>query len=291
MPRQQAQLQFAELAETFRNGGYGQSDSLTPVAERMKLTVQKAQGLSRVPVPGAQGVLNNPKLLQAIFSEDAVAKRRNTAAVEVASNTLVSARIVTHRPATVRAFEEVKAEARQLWVQSKSAELAKAERAKAAQERPDKLKEEKPKAYMARADKMKEDKAKAEMAKAERAKADPNRAEKHKRKTTKAHTAKERGGKERGRGGDCRMGGRHVGVRPVAPFVRACRPTPERVAVPDGVGHAQRWRRGVGAGDGRAQAQQDHAALDALLGLGRGEQRVDLHMGGVDMEQRREQVQ
>ena len=125
--KQQAQRQFAELAETFSNSVYEQSDSLTPVAERMKLTLQKAQGLTRTPVPGAQGVLNNPKLLQAIFSEDAVAKRRNTAAVEVASNTLVSARIVTHRPATVRAFDEVKTEARQLLVQAKSAELAKAE--------------------------------------------------------------------------------------------------------------------------------------------------------------------
>jgi peptidyl-prolyl cis-trans isomerase D len=74
-----------------------------------------------------QGVLNNPKLLQAIFSEDAIAKRRNTAAVEVAPNTLVSARVVNHRPAAVRPFEEVKADVRQRLIQAKSAELAKAE--------------------------------------------------------------------------------------------------------------------------------------------------------------------
>jgi peptidyl-prolyl cis-trans isomerase D len=125
--KQQAQRQFAELAETFSNSVYEQSDSLTPVAERLKLTVQKAQALTRMPAPGPQGVLSNPKLLQAIFSEDAVSKRRNTPAVEVAPNTLVSARIVTHRPATVRPFDEVKAEARQWWVQAKSADLAKAE--------------------------------------------------------------------------------------------------------------------------------------------------------------------
>jgi peptidyl-prolyl cis-trans isomerase D len=74
-----------------------------------------------------QGVLNNPKLLQAIFSEDAIAKRRNTAAVEVAPNTLVSARVVNHRPAAVRPFEEVKADVRQRLIQAKSADLAKAE--------------------------------------------------------------------------------------------------------------------------------------------------------------------
>jgi peptidyl-prolyl cis-trans isomerase D len=125
--KQQAQRQFAELAETFSNSVYEQSDSLAPVAERLKLTVQKAQGLTRTPAAGAQGVVNNPKLLQAVFSEDSVLKRRNTAAVEVAPNTLVSARVVTHRPAAVRPFEDVKANVRQLLIQAKSAELAKAE--------------------------------------------------------------------------------------------------------------------------------------------------------------------
>lgn len=125
--KQQAQRQFAELAETFSNSVYEQSDSLAPVAERLKLTVQKAQAVTRTPAAGAQGILSNPKLLQALFSEDATVKRRNTAAIEVAPNTLVSARIVTHRPAAVRPLEEVKADARQLLVQAQSAELAKAE--------------------------------------------------------------------------------------------------------------------------------------------------------------------
>jgi peptidyl-prolyl cis-trans isomerase D len=125
--KQQAQRQFAELAETFSNSVYEQSDSLSPVAERLKLSVQKAASLTRTPTTAVQGVLNNPKLLQAIFSEDAIAKRRNTAAVEVAPNTLVSARVVNHRPSAVRPFEEVKADVRQRLIQAKSAELAKAE--------------------------------------------------------------------------------------------------------------------------------------------------------------------
>lgn len=125
--KQQAQRQFAELAETFSNSVYEQSDSLAPVAERLKLSVQKAQGLTRTPAPGASAVLSNPKLVQAIFSDDAIGKRRNTAAVEVAPNTLVSARVVNHRPSVVRPLDEVKAEARQQLIQSQSAQLAKAE--------------------------------------------------------------------------------------------------------------------------------------------------------------------
>jgi peptidyl-prolyl cis-trans isomerase D len=125
--KQQAQRQFAELAETFSNSVYEQSDNLAPVAERLKLSIQKAQNLTRTSAPAASSVLSNPKLVQAIFSEDAIVKRRNTAAVEVAPNTLVSARVVKHRPAAVRPLEEVKQEVRQQWIQTKSAELAKAE--------------------------------------------------------------------------------------------------------------------------------------------------------------------
>lgn len=125
--KQQAQRQFAEQAETFTNSVYEQAESFKPTAERLKLTVQKAEGLTRTPAPGAQGVLANAKLLQALFAEESVNKRRNTPAVEVAANTLVSARIVAYRPAAVRPFAEIKDEVRRQYVIDKSAELAKAE--------------------------------------------------------------------------------------------------------------------------------------------------------------------
>jgi len=125
--KQQAQRQFAEQAETFSNSVYEQADSFKPTADRLKLTVQKAQGLTRMSAAGAQGVLANTKLLQTLFAEESVSKRRNTAAVEVAPNTLVSARIVAYRPAAVRPFTEVKDEVRRQYVVAKSAELAKAE--------------------------------------------------------------------------------------------------------------------------------------------------------------------
>jgi len=125
--KQQAQRQFAEQAETFTNSVYEQADSFKPTADRLKLTVQKAQGLTRTPAAGAQGVLANAKLVQTLFAEDSVSKRRNTPAVEVAPNTLVSARIVAYRPAAVRPFADVKDEVRRQYVVEKSAELAKAE--------------------------------------------------------------------------------------------------------------------------------------------------------------------
>lgn len=125
--KQQAQRKVAELAETFSNTVYEQSDSLKPVAEKLKLTLQQASGLTRQPAQGATGVLANPKLLQVLFAEDAVGKRRNTEAVEVAPNTLVSARIVNYRPAAVRPLDQVRDQVRAQFVQDAAAKLAAAQ--------------------------------------------------------------------------------------------------------------------------------------------------------------------
>ena len=90
--RQLAQRKFAEAAEQFTNMVYEQSDSLKPVADRLKLEVQNAKGLTRDAAAGASP-LTNPKLLAAIFSADSVEKKRNTEAVELAPNQLAAARI------------------------------------------------------------------------------------------------------------------------------------------------------------------------------------------------------
>ena len=124
--KQQAQRKFAELAETFSNSVYEQADALKPVADKLKLSLQQAMGVSRQPgkVPAA---LDNPKLLQALFSDDAIGKRRNTEAIETAPNTLVSARVLKHYPAAVRPLAEVRDDVRKQWVQTQAAEMARKE--------------------------------------------------------------------------------------------------------------------------------------------------------------------
>jgi peptidyl-prolyl cis-trans isomerase D len=106
LKKQQAGRRFAEAAEAFSNMVYEQSDSLKPAADRFKLTIQRAQGVTRQ----GSGVpaLNNPKLLSALFSDDAIKNRRNTEAVETSPGTLVSARVVDHKASSLRPFEQVK---------------------------------------------------------------------------------------------------------------------------------------------------------------------------------------
>ncbi len=125
--KQQAQRKFAELAETFSNSVYEQADALAPVADKLKLSLKQAKGVTRMPAGGVPAELANPKVLQALFSDDAVGKRRNTEAIEVATNTLVSARIAKHYPSVVRPFAEVRDSVRQQFVQSRALELARVE--------------------------------------------------------------------------------------------------------------------------------------------------------------------
>lgn len=102
---------YAELAEVFTNAVYEQSESLKPVADKLKLKIEVVSNLTRQPNPSqtANPLLNNPKFLKAVFSEDSIKNKRNTEAVEVAQNTLIAAHIVEYKPAAKRPFEEVKA--------------------------------------------------------------------------------------------------------------------------------------------------------------------------------------
>ena len=122
---QQAQRKFAEVAETFTNAVYEQSDSFKQIAEKLKLDVKTASNVQRKPLPDVKGALASPKLLTAIFSPDAVEKKRNTEAVEVAPNQLVSARITQYAPARVLPLAEVSSDVRERLVNSRAAELAK----------------------------------------------------------------------------------------------------------------------------------------------------------------------
>jgi peptidyl-prolyl cis-trans isomerase D len=125
--KQQAQKKFAELADTFSNGVYEQADSLKPVADRLKLEVKAAANVQRTPAPGNKGPLGNPKFLSALFSTDSIEKKRNTEAVEIAPNTLVSGRVVKYTPARTLPLAEVKDRVRERVVAARAAELAKTE--------------------------------------------------------------------------------------------------------------------------------------------------------------------
>ncbi|WP_062194920.1 SurA N-terminal domain-containing protein [Caldimonas taiwanensis] len=121
---QLAQTRFAEVAEQFSNLVYEQPDSLQPAATALGLQVRKAERVQRQPASGTEGPLSNARLLEALFSADSIASKRNTQAIEVGPGQLVSARIVEHSPARTLPLEEVRDRVRERVVARKAAELA-----------------------------------------------------------------------------------------------------------------------------------------------------------------------
>lgn len=113
LKRQAASRKFAEAADAFTNMVYEQSESLQPVADKFKLKIERSDWVPKNPDQAAMaalGPLGNEKVLNALFSDDAVKNKRNTEAIEIAPNTLLAARIVEHVPATTKSFDSVRSD-------------------------------------------------------------------------------------------------------------------------------------------------------------------------------------
>ena len=100
-----AALKFAEVAESFSNAVYENPTSLKTAADALKVPIKQSGWFSKG--FGAQPPLDNPKIAAEIFSDNAIKSKRNTAAVEVAPNVLVSAHVIEHKPGETRTFESV----------------------------------------------------------------------------------------------------------------------------------------------------------------------------------------
>jgi peptidyl-prolyl cis-trans isomerase D len=102
---QKAQALFTEQAENFSNMVYEQSGSLQPAAKAFNGQVQTSDWISRE--EGAK-FFKNDKIMNAVFSAESLQDRRNTEAVEISPNNLVSARVVEYKAAAPRSFDVVK---------------------------------------------------------------------------------------------------------------------------------------------------------------------------------------
>lgn len=109
LKKQRLGKKFAEAAETFTNLAYEQPDTLQPIADKFKLKVQQSGWLARK-ADAATGPLGNQKILDALFSPDSLKNKHNTEVVDAGADTLLVARVIEYKPATVKSLDEVKAE-------------------------------------------------------------------------------------------------------------------------------------------------------------------------------------
>ena len=125
LKKQQAQKKYAEVADIFTNTVFEQSDSLKPVADKLKLEIKTAQDLTRQANPAAaRSPLANAKFLNLLFSSDSLDKKRNTEAVELGGSQLVAGRVTQYTAAQTKPLSEVKEIAQGMLVARLSAEMA-----------------------------------------------------------------------------------------------------------------------------------------------------------------------
>jgi peptidyl-prolyl cis-trans isomerase D len=110
LSQQEAERKFADLAEKFSNVVYEQSDSLDPAAKQFHLKTEESDWISRN--QAAPAFLARPDVMDALLAQDSLTKHQNIEAIEVAPNTLVSARVIEHKPAGTRPLTEVASEIR-----------------------------------------------------------------------------------------------------------------------------------------------------------------------------------
>ena len=85
--QQQAAIRaFAEDAESFSNMVYEQSESLQPVAERFGLKIQTAKAITR----DHQDAIISPNVVEALYSFDVLEDKRNSNAIEVSCQYIIS---------------------------------------------------------------------------------------------------------------------------------------------------------------------------------------------------------
>ena len=122
LKRQRAQQRFQAAADQFQNLVYEQADSLEGVGKALETPVQTTPLVTKMQLQ--QLARNNAKLADAVFSQESIQAKRNSEAIEIAPNTLMAARIVEHKPAAPRPYDEVKAEVRRQLERKAAAETA-----------------------------------------------------------------------------------------------------------------------------------------------------------------------
>ncbi|MCL1824817.1 MAG: SurA N-terminal domain-containing protein [Betaproteobacteria bacterium] len=98
---------FDEKATKFSEMVFNEApDSLQPAAEAFGLEIRRTDWVSR----GTDdlGGVRNERLVASLFDDDALNQRRNTQAIEVGFNTLVSARVLEHEAARRVPLEDVR---------------------------------------------------------------------------------------------------------------------------------------------------------------------------------------
>lgn len=102
-----AERQYYELADKLTNLVFEYPDSLDVAADELELEINRVGGIER---NGGQGVLANPLVTQALFSNDVLNERLNSEPLEVGNDHLIVVRVSDYMPAQAKPLSAVRGE-------------------------------------------------------------------------------------------------------------------------------------------------------------------------------------
>jgi peptidyl-prolyl cis-trans isomerase D len=122
LKRQRAAQKFAAAADQMQNLVYEQADGLEGVGKALGVPAQTSPLATRTQVQAI--ALGSAKFVQALFATESLSAKRNTEAIEVGPNALMSGRVLDYKAAAPRPFDEVKEEIRRQLLAKGATELA-----------------------------------------------------------------------------------------------------------------------------------------------------------------------
>lgn len=102
---ERAEQQYYDQAERLANLTYEHPDTLEEAARELGLTVKQSEPFTR---RGGAGLLANPRLVSAAFSEDVLARGNNSETIEVGRNHLAVVRVLQHQAEARRPLDAVR---------------------------------------------------------------------------------------------------------------------------------------------------------------------------------------
>jgi len=99
-----AEAAFDDLRERFESLVYEHPDSLKPAADDIGVRIQTSEWMTRA---GGSGLLSNPEVIRAAFSQPVRQLKQNSDLIEAKRNTLVALRIKNDKPAAPRPLSQV----------------------------------------------------------------------------------------------------------------------------------------------------------------------------------------
>lgn len=100
-----AQTQYAHSLEQLSDLSYQSPDSLVPVADALKLKIEKSHAFSRA--GGTELITKNPQVINAAFSHDVLELGNNSEPVQLDNDSVVVVRVKGHTPEKEQPLEAV----------------------------------------------------------------------------------------------------------------------------------------------------------------------------------------